>query len=46
MPLGAAFWSPHYGQLTDRCGVAWMVMAQPSKQPDPLKMRASRMPGT
>ena len=26
MPLGRTFWSPRYGMLTDRFGVAWMVM--------------------
>lgn len=25
MPLGKTFWSPCYGMLTDRFGVAWMV---------------------
>ncbi len=26
MPLGRTFWSPRYGQLTDKFGVGWMVM--------------------
>ncbi len=26
MPQGATFWSPRFGMLTDRYGVAWMVM--------------------
>lgn len=26
MPLGPTFWSPRYGQVTDRFGVDWMVM--------------------
>jgi PhnB protein len=26
MPLGKTFWSPRYGMLTDRFGIAWMVM--------------------
>jgi PhnB protein len=26
MPLDKTFWSPLYGQVTDRFGVAWMVM--------------------
>ena len=25
MPLGATFWSPCFGMLTDRFGVSWMV---------------------
>ena len=25
MPLGKMFWSPRFGMLTDRFGVAWMV---------------------
>lgn len=25
MPLGKTFWSPRFGMLTDRFGVAWMV---------------------
>lgn len=31
MPLGPTFWSPRYGQLTDRFGVAWMVMVPPEQ---------------
>jgi PhnB protein len=26
MPLGKTFFSPKFGMLTDRFGVAWMVM--------------------
>ena len=26
MPLGKTFWSPLYGQVTDRFGIGWMVM--------------------
>jgi PhnB protein len=26
MPLAKTFWSPRYGMVTDRFGVAWMVM--------------------
>jgi len=26
MPLGPTFWSPRYGQVTDRFNVGWMVM--------------------
>jgi PhnB protein len=26
MPLGKTFWSPRYGQVTDKFGVGWMVM--------------------
>lgn len=26
MPLEATFWSPRYGQVTDKFGVGWMVM--------------------
>lgn len=26
MPIGETFWSPRYGQVTDRFGVGWMVM--------------------
>lgn len=29
MPLGPTFFSPCYGQLTDRFGVQWMVMVDP-----------------
>jgi PhnB protein len=25
MPLGKTFWSPHFGMLTDRFGVGWMI---------------------
>lgn len=32
MPLGPTFWSPRYGQVTDRFNVGWMVMV-PSQQP-------------
>ena len=26
MPLGQTFWSPRFGMLKDRFGIAWMVM--------------------
>ena len=26
MPLTKTFWSPHYGMVTDRFGLGWMVM--------------------
>ncbi len=26
MPLTKTFWSPRYGMVTDKFGVAWMVM--------------------
>ncbi|WP_166831680.1 YciI family protein [Thalassoroseus pseudoceratinae] len=26
MPLSETFWSPHYGMLTDKFGIGWMVM--------------------
>lgn len=29
MPQGETFWSPRFGMLTDRYGVAWMVMVSP-----------------
>ncbi|WP_417724027.1 VOC family protein [Salipiger sp.] len=29
MPLSETFWSPAFGMLEDRFGVAWMVMAEP-----------------
>ena len=33
MPLGSTFWSPRFGMLTDRFGVAWMLMvAGPQEQ--------------
>lgn len=32
MPLAKTFWSPLYGQVTDRFGVGWMVML-PEPQP-------------
>lgn len=28
MPLSKTFWSPRYGQLTDKFGVGWMVMVE------------------
>ena len=31
MPLGETFWSPRFGMLTDRFGVAWMIQL-PQKQ--------------
>jgi PhnB protein len=32
MPLTPTFWSPGFGMLTDRFGVAWMVMAVQPEQ--------------
>ncbi len=32
MPPGKTFWSPRFGMLTDRFGVAWMVMV-PGEEP-------------
>lgn len=29
MPQGETFWSPRFGMLTDRYGIAWMVMVPP-----------------
>jgi PhnB protein len=29
MPIGPTFWSPRFGMLKDRFGVAWMVNATP-----------------
>ena len=29
MPQAATFWSPRFGMLTDRYGVAWMIMVPP-----------------
>ena len=29
MPIGATFFSPRFGMVADRFGVAWMVMAAP-----------------
>lgn len=33
MPLGATFWSPCFGMLTDRFGLGWMIMVPPSDSP-------------
>lgn len=30
MPLGATFWSPAFGVVTDRFGVTWMINAAPA----------------
>jgi len=30
MPLGKTFFSPSFGMLTDRFGVGWMIMTEPS----------------
>jgi len=30
MPLGKTFWSPRFGMVTDRFGVAWMVNVMPT----------------
>jgi uncharacterized glyoxalase superfamily protein PhnB len=32
MPLGPTFWSPRYGQVTDRFNVGWMVMVPTQHQ--------------
>ena len=29
MPIGKTFWSPRFGMLTDRFGVAWMINTEP-----------------
>lgn len=29
MPIGPTFWSPRFGMVEDRFGVAWMVMVPP-----------------
>ena len=29
MPIGQTFWSPRFGMLTDKFGVAWMVNCMP-----------------
>ncbi len=34
MPIGETFWSPRYGQVTDKFGVGWMVTVPP---PNPMK---------
>ncbi len=34
MPLVKTFWSPRYGMVTDRFGVAWMVMVPGSNHQD------------
>ena len=31
MPLGATFWSPCFGMLTDRFGVNWMISVEPKE---------------
>ena len=31
MPLAKTFWSPKFGMLTDRFGVAWMVNVVPAQ---------------
>ena len=33
MPLGRTFWSPCFGMLSDRFGVAWMVIVQAQASP-------------
>lgn len=30
MPLGATFWSPRFGMLTDRFGIGWMINTLPA----------------
>ncbi|MFL1875778.1 VOC family protein [Hansschlegelia beijingensis] len=34
MPLGPTFFSPAFGMLADRFGVAWMVVTEPEPQGD------------
>jgi PhnB protein len=31
MPVGETFWSPRFGMLVDRFGIAWMVGCEPAK---------------
>ena len=31
MPLDKTFWSPRFGMLTDKFGVAWMVSVESEK---------------
>lgn len=31
MPVGETFWSPAFGMLTDRFGVAWMIDTTPAE---------------
>jgi PhnB protein len=33
MPLGATFFSPRFGMLADRFGIAWMVYVAPPRKP-------------
>jgi PhnB protein len=44
MPLAKTFWSPHFGMLTDRFGIVWMVsvMASPSDLAVTSKSAADR----
>lgn len=37
MPLGSTFWSPRYGMVTDRFGVAWMVMVPAASTQEPAR---------
>jgi PhnB protein len=32
MPLTKTFWSPQFGMLTDRFGIAWMVSVSPAQK--------------
>jgi PhnB protein len=32
MPLGKTFWSPCFGMVVDRFGVAWMVGVEPQRE--------------
>lgn len=32
MPLGKTFWSPRFGMLEDRFGIAWMINVVPADQ--------------
>lgn len=31
MPLQETFWSPAYGQLTDKFGITWQISTEPAK---------------
>ena len=39
MPFGETFWSPGYGNFTDRFGIPWMINAVPSADWMPAHMR-------
>ena len=31
MPMGKTFFSPHFGAVADKFGVAWMIIVQPNE---------------